>query len=201
MKKILFQAAFTLIGFSVISSSVNAQSPATPTPVAKKTEDVATTQINWMTVEEAIAAAAKSPRKIMVDVYTKWCGPCKMMSQNTFTDPTFIEYMNANYYCVKFDAESPEPVQYKGQTYANPDYDATKQGRNGVHQFARYLNVSAYPTLVFLDENGTYIGPVVGYKVAKDLEIFVKFFANNDYKSVLTQEQWVTYQQNFKPTW
>jgi hypothetical protein len=187
MKKILFQAAFALIGFSVISSTAFAQDSAAPTAAVKRTEDVATTQINWMTVEEAIAAAAKNPKKIM--------------AQNTFTDPTFIEYMNANYYCVKFDAESAEPVQYKGQTYSNPDYDATKQGRNGVHQFARYLNVSAYPTLVFLDENGTYIGPVVGYKVAKDLEIFVKFFANNDYKLVLTQEQWVTYQQNFKPTW
>jgi len=201
MKKILFQTAFALIGFSIASSNANAQTTDIPVTASIKSEAVTSTQINWMTVEEAIAAAAKNPKKIMVDVYTKWCGPCKMMSQNTFTDPTFIEYMNANYYCVKFDAESAEPVQYKGQTYSNPDFDATKQGRNGVHQFARYLNVSAYPTLVFLDENGTYIGPVVGYKLAKDLEIFVKFFANNDYKSVLTQEQWVTYQQNFKPTW
>ena len=201
MKKILFQTAFALIGFSIASLNANAQTTDIPVTASIKSEAVTSTQINWMTVEEAIAAAAKNPKKIMVDVYTKWCGPCKMMSQNTFTDPTFIEYMNANYYCVKFDAESAEPVQYKGQTYSNPDFDATKQGRNGVHQFARYLNVSAYPTLVFLDENGTYIGPVVGYKLAKDLEIFVKFFANNDYKSVLTQEQWVTYQQNFKPTW
>lgn len=157
--------------------------------------------INWMTVEQAIEAASKAPRKIMIDVYTKWCGPCKMMSQNTFTDPTFAAYMNENYYCVKFDAESPDSLTYKGQVYTNPTYDPSKTGRNGVHQFARYLNVSAYPTLVFLDENGAYIGPVVGYKTPKDLEIFVKFFAADKYKEVLTQEQWQEYQKNFVPEW
>ncbi len=157
--------------------------------------------IKWYTVEEAMAAAAKSPRKIMIDVYTKWCGPCKMMSQNTFTDPKFIEYMNANYYCVKFDAESADPVSFKGQTFSNPEYDPNKQGRNGVHQFARYLQVSAYPTLVILDADGTYISPIVGYKTAKDLEIFMKLFATNKHKEILTQDQWTEYQKNFVGTW
>lgn len=160
-----------------------------------------TAEIKWYTVEEAIAAAAKSPRKIMIDVYTQWCGPCKMMSQNTFTDPKFIEYMNANYYCVKFDAESAEALTFKGQLFSNPDYDPNKTGRNGVHQFARFLKVSAYPTLVFLEPDGSYIGPIVGYKTAKDLEIFVKFFAADQHKVVLTQEQWDAYQKSFVGTW
>lgn len=175
------------LGASLISATVEKPKPAG--------------EIQWMTVEEAIAAAAKSPRKIMIDVYTKWCGPCKMMSQNTFTDPNFAAYMNANYYCVKFDAESPDSLTFKGQVYTNPTYDPTKSGRNGVHQFARYLNVSAYPTLVFMDEAGTYIGPVVGYKTPKDLEIFVKFFAEEKYKQILTNEQWTEHQKNFVSTW
>ena len=37
----------------------------------------------------------------MMDVYTKWCGPCKMMMANTFTNANVIEYINANYYAVK----------------------------------------------------------------------------------------------------
>ena len=41
-------------------------------------------QINWMTLEEAMAAQADEPRTIMMDVYTQWCGPCKMMMANTF---------------------------------------------------------------------------------------------------------------------
>ena len=36
--------------------------------------------INWMTIEEAVKAQKKEPRKIIIDVYTKWCGPCKMIA-------------------------------------------------------------------------------------------------------------------------
>jgi thioredoxin-related protein len=157
--------------------------------------------INWMTIEEAMAAESKQPRKIMIDVYTKWCGPCKMMSQNTFTDADVVAYMNEHYYCVKFDAERADSCVFKGQTFKNPDFDPAKTGRNGVHQFARYLNVSAYPTLVFLDETGGLIGPVVGYKTPGDLELFVKFFVSDQYKQITTAEQWQAYMNAFKPTW
>ena len=37
------------------------------------------TSINWMSLEEAVAAQQDEPRKIMMDVYTQWCGPCKMI--------------------------------------------------------------------------------------------------------------------------
>ena len=37
-------------------------------------------EINWMSVGELEAAQAKEPRKVMIDVYTKWCGPCKMIA-------------------------------------------------------------------------------------------------------------------------
>ena len=77
-------------------------------------------KINWMTLEEAVAAQQDQPRKIMMDVYTQWCGPCKMMMSRTFTSKQVIAYINENYYAVKFDAESPNPVQFKGQTFENP---------------------------------------------------------------------------------
>ena len=51
-------------------------------------------EINWMSVDELEAAQAKEPRKVMIDVYTKWCGPCKMMMRNTFTSPDVIAYLN-----------------------------------------------------------------------------------------------------------
>ena len=92
--------------------------------------------INWITLEEAVAAQQKEPRKIMMDVYTQWCGPCKMMMANTFTNANVIEYVNANYYAVKFDAESPEPVTFRGTEFTNPDYVPNARGRNGVHQLS-----------------------------------------------------------------
>jgi len=60
--------------------------------------------INWMSLEEAVEAQAKQPKKIMMDVFTQWCGPCKMMMANTFTSEDVIAYINKHYYAVKFDA-------------------------------------------------------------------------------------------------
>ena len=54
-------------------------------------------EINWMTFEEALAAQKKTPKKIMMDVYTNWCGPCKMLDKNTFHNKDVVEYVNKNY--------------------------------------------------------------------------------------------------------
>jgi thioredoxin-related protein len=152
-----------------------------------------------MTVEQALEAQKKSPRKIIVDVYTSWCGPCKMMDSNTFTNADVINYINKNYYAIKFNAESPEAVSFKGQNYGNPNYDPNKTGRNGVHEFSRALGVNAYPTIVYLDEELNLLAPVSGYRTPQQLELYLKFFAEDHHKSVTTTEQWTAYQNNFKP--
>ena len=38
-------------------------------------------EINWVTFEEALELQKKNPKKIMMDVYTNWCGPCKMLDK------------------------------------------------------------------------------------------------------------------------
>ena len=35
-------------------------------------------EINWVSLNEALELQKKTPKKIMIDVYTKWCGPCKL---------------------------------------------------------------------------------------------------------------------------
>lgn len=157
-------------------------------------------QINWMTIEEAQAAQAKESRKIMIDVYTKWCGPCKMLDKNTFHNKDVADYVNANYYAVKFDAEYPHDVEFNGNVYSNPNYDPNKKGRNGVNQLARSLGVSAYPTIVFMDEDLNIITPLSGYRQPQQLEVYLKFFADNEYKDVQTREEWEAWQANFTPT-
>jgi thioredoxin-related protein len=159
-----------------------------------------TSKVNWMTIEEATAAQKKEPRKILIDVYTTWCGPCKMMDSNTFTNADVVSFINKNFYAVKFNAESGTDVQFKGTTYKNPSFDPNARGRNGVHEFSRALRVSAYPTIVYLDEKLEMIAPIKGYQSPQQIELYLKFFSSNTYKTVTSQEDWEAWQKNFVPS-
>ena len=154
-------------------------------------------EINWMTFEQAIAAQKKNPKKIMIDAYTKWCGPCKMLDRNTFHNPDLVAYVNKNYYAVKFNAEGNETINFKEKIFGNPNFDPNKSGRNSSHQLAGYYSVRAYPTILFLDEKSDFIGPLVGYKTPKQLELFLKVFKNDDYKNIKTKEEFQKYSSNF----
>ena len=48
----------------------------------------------------------------MVDAYTVWCGPCKLLDKNTFGNKDVSDYLNANFYPVKFNAEGNEVVRF-----------------------------------------------------------------------------------------
>ena len=138
---------------------------AQKTTTAKTTPSATSASIKWMTFDQAIAAQKKSPKKIMIDAYTDWCGPCKMLDKNTFENADVAKYVNDNFYAVKFDAEGNEKITYKGKTYGNPQYDPAKdKSRNAAHELAYYLGVQAYPTIIFMDEQTNVLSPVRGYQ-------------------------------------
>ena len=157
-------------------------------------------EIEWMTMNEALEAQKEDPKKIFMDVYTTWCGPCKLMDRNTFKNPQVISFINDNYYAVKFNAEGTEPIDYQGFVYTNPNYEEGKRGRNATHFFADALNLYGYPSIVFFRKDGTLIQALPGYKSPKQIEIYLKMIANDDYKDLTTQEAWKAYQENFVGT-
>ena len=158
-------------------------------------------EINWMSMNEALNAQKKNPKKSFIDVYTVWCGPCRMLSEKTFKNKDVVKYINDTFYAVKFNAEGNEDVTYKGVTYKNQSYDPAKANtRNGMHDFAGALGVSAYPTMFVLDEKGTPLFPITGYYTATQLEPLIKFLGNNTYLSITTQEAYDKYLKTFKGT-
>lgn len=164
------------------------------------TATISAQDINWVTLDEAIALQKKNPKKIMVDMYTKWCGPCKMLDRNTFKNKDVANYINENFYAVKFNAEGDAVVNYKGKKYTNPGYDPAKANRrNSVHQLTMLFSVNAYPTIVYLDENADLIAPIKGYQAPTQIELYLKMFASDDYKDLQTQELFNAYYQAFKP--
>jgi thioredoxin-related protein len=155
---------------------------------------IASAQVNWMTMDEALAAQQKEPRKILLKAYTPWCSNCKWMDKYSFSKKDIASFINENYYPVKFDAEGTEIIHYKGATYSNP---MKQRNDRSQHEFAGFMRIFEYPTLVFFDEQGTVINPVPGKMGPKKLEIYITMLAGDVYKSITTGQKWQEYQQNF----
>ncbi|HIA06867.1 MAG TPA: DUF255 domain-containing protein [Flavobacteriales bacterium] len=155
-------------------------------------------QVNWVTIDEAQELNKQEPRKIMVDVYTKWCGPCKMMVKYTFNDKWIADYINKHYYAVKFNAEGPDSCTFKSTVFKNPGYVKDKRGRNGTHQFTQAIapvnGRIAYPTVVFIDQDLNLITGVQGFQKPVQFEPMLKFINEDVYKT----SNWEAFMKSFK---
>jgi thioredoxin-related protein len=136
--------------------------------------------VKWMTLEQALEKSKTAKRKIIIDVYTDWCGWCKVMDKNTFSEPAVAKLLNEKFYAVKFDAEQTEDVVFRGTTYK-----FISQGNSGVHQFAAALlnNQMSYPTVVFVEEDFKSVSPIPGFKKADEFHKILTFFAQDYYKN------------------
>ena len=132
-------------------------------------------QINWISINELEDVLKTSEKNIIIDIYTNWCGPCKLMEKNTFQNKYISKFINENYHAVKFNAEGNETVTFAEKVFQNPNFDVKRVNiRNATHEFARFLGVSAYPTTIFLDKDMSLITPVRGYLIPKQLEIYLE---------------------------
>jgi len=148
--------------------------------------------VKWYTFEEAVTLQKKDPKPIMVDIYTSWCGPCKMMTANTFGNEIIAKYLNEHYYPVKFNAETRDSVKFNRFVFANKNPEGTQRP---VHDFAISIleGKLSYPSIVFLNEEIKKIHTVVGYYKADQFEPVMKYFGSGKYKDIL----WEEYQKTF----
>lgn len=148
------------------------------------------TKINWLSWDEALKLHKEEKKKIFVDVYTNWCGWCKKMDAATFQKEHIAEYINENYYAVKFNAEQKEDIIFRGKTYK-----FVNQGRRGYHELAAQVTKGrlSYPTIVFLDENLNVIQPIPGFQDPRSFEMIMTYFAGNYFQNT----PWRKYTQTY----
>jgi len=150
-------------------------------------------KINWLTFEEAYELHQKEPKKWVIDVWTTWCGWCKRMDQNTFSDSLVIEHVNANYYAVSLDGEYKKEIKIEDRTYS-----FVAQGRRGYHELPAELmgGKMSYPTVVFLGEELQNLSAIPGYRGPKDFLQIVEFFEAYDAES--NPIQWADFVETYE---
>ena len=156
-------------------------------------------EIKWISLEDAVYLQEASPRNILIDVYTNWCGPCKSLDRITFSNKSVIKYINDNFYAVKFNAEGNDIINFKGYEFTNPNYNPSKSNRrNSSHQLTRSLGVSAYPTIVFLDKSSNLVHRLRGYQSPKQIEVYLKLFTDENFRQIQTQKDFQNFYDSFE---
>jgi thioredoxin-related protein len=165
---------FTLVIIAALLLSMSAMTFISEQPAAEGT-------VKWITFEEAVKKSKTEKRPVFIDVYTDWCGWCKVMDKNTFNDPQVAKVLNEKFYAVKFDAEQKEDVVFNGNTFK-----FVASGSKGYHELAAALlnNQLSYPTVVFLNENFEMIQPLAGYRKAPEFHKIAQFIGEGHYKTV-----------------
>ncbi|MEQ1553381.1 MAG: thioredoxin family protein [Ferruginibacter sp.] len=108
-------------------------------------------QFHKGTWQQALDLAKQQNKLIFLDVYATWCGPCKKLKRDTFSDSTAAVIFNNNFINVSVDAENGE----------------------GVDISSKY-NVTSYPSLYLINSNGKIVNKTGGYMSPTELITFGK---------------------------
>jgi thioredoxin-related protein len=140
-------------------------------------------EINWVDIEKAQIMVRKDTRPIMMFIYADWCDHCNLIKSTTFKNKDIINYINANFIPVKFNAETREAIVFNGRRFVNK-----QTGEKPKHQLALYLAVKnktiGFPTIVFLDKNyNKLMVPTRGYKTIARMELFLRYIAERHYRT------------------
>ncbi len=126
------------------------------------------TGLRWLGLEDALAEASSSNKKILIDVYTDWCGWCKTMDRQTYSNSNVMALLNKHYVLVKLDAESTERVMYKGEAYTKIEFSAA-------------FGITGYPSTIFLKPDGEAITIYPGFADAAKFSKVLSFLGEDHY--------------------
>ncbi len=126
-------------------------------------------EFSHITFEEACEKASAENKDIFIDVYTTWCGPCKKLSKEVFTQKQVGDYFNANFVSIKIDAEN--------------------EANSG---FFKLYKANAFPSLFWLSPNGDLLHTQTGLVTPEGLVQLAKKAKNSDFmqKARALEKRW-----------
>lgn len=130
------------------------------------------------TFEDALKKAKSDNKRVVVDVYTDWCGWCKKMDGEAYSNKDVKNILADNFVFIKLNAEGTGKIKYKGKEYTETE-------------LAAFFEVTGYPTTVFLEPDGSLIEfkydkmtmkSVPGYFKTDEFKKILNYFKDGKYK-------------------
>lgn len=138
-----YAIALLIIPVFIFSSFTPAQSPTTKQ------------ELKWFGWNEGYAKAVKEGKIVLVDAYTDWCGWCKKMDRDTYTNPDIIKKINEHFVPIKFNPEIKDVTYTIGDKSFKPE-ELYYMLTNG--------NATGFPTTYFIYPKKMSLFLEAGYK-------------------------------------
>jgi thioredoxin-related protein len=123
-----------------------------PADASKKSDNTKETAINWLPFDQALAKAKAENKNLFVDLTASWCGWCKKMEKETFSQPEVIEMVNKNFIPARVWGDSDNKLDIQGYKISERDLATSA------------FQVTGYPTFYFLCPDGKGYSRIIGYR-------------------------------------
>jgi thioredoxin-related protein len=127
-------------------------------------------ELRWNGYSDAVSLAKEQNKKVLVDVFTTWCGWCKKMDKDVYADAEVKAFLDKHFIIAKLNAESAKQHKFDSSTVTEA-------------QIARAYGITGYPATVFLTNEGKAITVIPGYIKVEVFKNILAFINDEAYKT------------------
>ncbi|WP_428236576.1 thioredoxin family protein [Gracilimonas sp.] len=122
--------------------------------------------MQWYDFEEASRLSIEYDNDLFLFMEADWCGICKRMHREVFTDSTIQSLLSTYFYPVRIDIESKEKLTFNGQRMTSK-------------AFSKKMKMNATPTAIFLQPDHIVIGSKPGFMDVIELSVLLKYIQSD----------------------